>query len=266
MAEQGPIEGEGLGKIIDTAGSQLPRKTLGAKVRKLLIVFFWLFVVIGVPYSLISPAVFQAMAAAERTQIRNDLKQIGVAMHQYEAEHGQLPDTYIKDEGGYPLLSWRVRLLPYMDEQELYEQFKLDEPWFSTHNRKLISQMPDVYQSPHLEKDEHKTPYLLPVADGTLFSRGKGVKLSEIIDGESNTIMVVEASDDQTVVWTKPEDLTIDLESPQEMVSSERGLCLTLMADGSVQVFGKSISTKILVALLTFAGQEDLTFGESFGI
>ena len=69
-------------------------------------------------------------------------------MHNYDSTHGSLPPHAIYGKDGKPLLSWRVLILPYIEEQALYEQFHLDEPWDSPHNEPLLRQIPRCYRSP----------------------------------------------------------------------------------------------------------------------
>src|SRR5262249_54155708 len=89
---------------------------------------------------LLMPAVQKVRMAAGNAQGQNNLKQIALAMHNYnDAYNGKLPAhaIYSKD-GKKPLLSWRVAILPFIEQDNLYQQFHLDEPWDSEHNKKLI--------------------------------------------------------------------------------------------------------------------------------
>ena len=97
----------------------------------------------------ISAPVREARRAAERTQRMSKFKYIGLAMHNYAARAKSFPPAAITDGDGNRTLSWRVAILPYLDEKELYDQFRLDEPWDSPHNRELIARMPDVYADPN---------------------------------------------------------------------------------------------------------------------
>ncbi len=103
--------------------------------------------------ALLLPAVQQAREAARRTQADNHLKQIGLAMHNFHDVNNKLP-AQANYEGKKPLLSWRVHLLPYLGEAELYNEFHLDEPWDSPHNKKLIEKMPQVYKNPSIDQSE----------------------------------------------------------------------------------------------------------------
>ena len=100
---------------------------------------------IGILVALLLPAVQAARAAAGRMQSINNLKQIGLCLHNYHEKYGHLPVTTNFDDKDKPLVSWRVHILPYLEQEALYRQFKLDEPWDSEHNRKLIPLMPQTW-------------------------------------------------------------------------------------------------------------------------
>ncbi|MCS7305520.1 MAG: DUF1559 domain-containing protein [Thermoguttaceae bacterium] len=173
-------------------------------------------------------------------QSMNNLRQIGLAMYNFFNGYARFPNNIKKD--GKPLLSWRVHLLPYLEEQELYQQFRLDEPWDSPHNRKLIERMPKVFQSPGIKTKPGMTVYLGLVGEGTLFEGDKKRRLPDITDGTSNTIMLVEADPDRAVPWTKPEDLPFDPEKPLAGLGTARkeGI-LVLFCDGSVRLLPSQI-------------------------
>src|SRR5690606_33504900 len=112
----------------------------------------------------------QAKDAGRKVQVFNNLKQMGLAMHNYHDSKGQFPAG---DQGG---LSWRVHLLPLLGHEELYRQFKLDEPWDSAHNKPLIEKRPDVYWHPAVtDLPPGMTVYVAPVGPGTLFAPGKSI-------------------------------------------------------------------------------------------
>lgn len=145
-----------------------------------------------------------------RTRSANNLKQLGLAFHNYSVvRKGRMPDDVL-DGKGKPMLSWRVLLLPYLEEERLYKEFKLDEPWDSKHNLKLLEKMPDVYRSPRVKlKGKGNTIYQVFKGPNAPFGRGVAPRLSASFpDGASNTILVVEATD--TVPWTKPADIAFD--------------------------------------------------------
>jgi len=99
--------------------------------------------------ALLLPAVQAARESARRMQGSNNLKQQLLAMHNFHDTHNGFPAAYSTNKDGKPLLSWRVHILPYIEQQPLYNEFKLDEPWDSEHNKKLIAKMPQVFRSPN---------------------------------------------------------------------------------------------------------------------
>ena len=169
------------------------------------------------------------------------------------------PPAASYDKKGNALLSWRVHLLPYLGEEKLYKEFHLDEPWDSDNNRRLIARMPAVFRStadPKLVADG-KTTYLAPVGESTMFPVGRGVRIAEVTDGTSNTILFVQADDDHAVVWTKPEDLAYDAKDAMKGLGGRfTGGFPTAFADGSVHFIPKSIDKDTLRALFTRNGGE----------
>ena len=105
----------------------------------------------------------------------NQLHQIARAMHNYEQANNGFPPAYSVDKNGKPLLSWRVAILPYLEEEDLHEQFHLDEPWDSEHNKKLIARMPAVFRCPDSQAAPGKTTYLTVRGKDTIFPGDKGI-------------------------------------------------------------------------------------------
>ncbi len=216
----------------------------------------------GVMVALLLPAVQAAREAARRTQASNNLKQIGVAMHNYHDAYGSLPPAAKVDAEGKPLLSWRVHLLPFVEEANLYDEFHLDEPWDSEHNKKLIERMPLAYRNPNLPVADFKTNYLAVTGEGTAFGGKEGTKFRDVIDGTSNTIIVVEANADRAVIWSKPDDLKFDPQQPLAGLGDLRpGGFQSLLMDGSTQFIAKTIDPALLRALMTIAGGEAIPRG-----
>jgi len=213
-------------------------------------------------------ALSSSRAEERQEQTADNLVALVGGMNEYELEHGHFPGAYSENEEGTPLLSWRVHLLPYLGHKELYDQFHLDEPWDSEHNKKLIEKMPDVYANPNSIAEGYKTNYLVPVGDEYLFSGSEGLTLEEITDGTSNTIMIIEVDADRAVTWTKPVDFEVDPDNPTEGVGELRdGTFVAIFADGSTQELSEDISTHILQGLMTFEGDEgfSIRYGETRG-
>ena len=212
---------------------------------------------IGVLVALLLPAVQAAREAARRSQSMNNLKQIGLAMHNYYDSYRTLPAQANYDPQDKPLLSWRVQLLPFLEQQALYAQFHQDEPWDSAHNKTLIDKMPPVYRSASSKSPPNTTIYQVPAGKGTLFEGQKGIEFVEVTDGLSNTILAVEADDDQAVIWTKPDDLEYDPQEPMAGLGQVRpGGFNVLMADGSVRFIGNNIDPEVLKAMFSRGGGE----------
>ena len=217
---------------------------------------------IGVLVALLLPAVQAAREAARRSQSTNNLKQIGLAMHNYHDTYRSLPARATFDKEGKPLLSWRVHVLPFIEQNNLYKQFHLDEPWDSPHNRQLIPKMPLVYRNPSNPAPPGTSDYLAVAGEGLSFDGTKGRQFSEFRDGTSNTILVLEADPSRAVVWTRPDDWQCSAERPLDgLGKAHPGGFMALFADGSVRFISVSIDPKIFQAMLTIAGGEAIGNG-----
>ena len=190
-------------------------------------------------------------------QASNNLKQLMLAMHNYHSVFNHFPEAVSRGDDGEPLLSWRVAILPFIEEQALYEQFRMDEPWDSEHNIKLLEQMPAVYSHPGANTEPGMTVYQVPVGEDLAFPADGSISLREVTDGTSNTIAIVETDVASAVPWTKPEDVKIDLEDPlAHMGKAQAGGFMVAFMDGSVQFIRDTIDQGVFRALLTRAGGE----------
>jgi prepilin-type processing-associated H-X9-DG protein len=213
--------------------------------------------VIGILAALIVPAIAAAREAARRVASANNLRQIGLTLQNEEAVHGALPARANFDQQGKPLLSWRVHILPYIEQESLYKMFHLDEPWDSPRNKTLIPLMPRLYANPSSMGRPGMANYLAVCGKGLMFDGRKGHKLADVTDGLSNTIMVVEADADRAVIWTKPEDWQFDPQRPLAGLGhAHPGGFNALFADGSVHFIARGIDLKTFQAMLTIAGGE----------
>lgn len=192
--------------------------------------------------------VFKTRSSAARAQSQNNMRQIGLAMHNYHSVYNHFPANAIYDAAGKPLLSWRVQILPFIEQEALYKKFHLDEPWDSEHNKKLIEGMPRTYASPNDPKGD-KTHYLVFHGKGTIFEGKKGIGIAKITDGTSNTILVVEAKD--SVPWTKPEDIEYDAAKPLPKLGVTPDGFNAGYADGSVRFHGPKIKPESLRLRIT---------------
>jgi prepilin-type processing-associated H-X9-DG protein len=207
----------------------------------------------GVVVALLLPAVESAREAARRAQCTNNLKQIGLAFHNYHAANKTFPRAAITDKQGKPILSWRVAILPYINQLELYNKFKLNQPWDSPHNKALLKEIPSTYVCPSRSGAEpFTTCYQVFSGKGAMFEDGQDIGLASVTDGTVNTVLVVEAKD--AVPWTKPADLTFDLEAAPSLYgagSAHPGGFNALFGDGSVRFIALSINLDVFRALIT---------------
>src|SRR5262249_12243111 len=98
--------------------------------------------------ALLLPAVQSSRTAARRAQSVNNLKQIALALHNFHSSNGRFPPAGSRDKNGNALLSWRVTILPFVEQQALFNEFHMDEPWDSPHNKTLLDKMPMLYAVP----------------------------------------------------------------------------------------------------------------------
>ncbi len=196
--------------------------------------------------------------------LRTRMTALGTDLRNYEQAHGHLPPAAILSPEGKKLLSWRVALLPYIGEKKLYDQFRLDEPWNSPHNRELLDKIPAMYQPPSFPgvgvaaPPKDHTYFQVLVGPGTAFEGKEGLRLAQDFpDGVSNTLLVVEAA--KPVPWTSPEDVTYDPKGPPPTLGADpqRGFGVSF-ADGMGATIERTITPRDLHALSTRNGAETI--------
>jgi hypothetical protein len=199
---------------------------------------------------------------AQRSQATNNLKQLGIAMHNFHDSHKRFA-TAVRDENGKPLLSWRVQLLPFLEQSNLFDQFRMDEPWDSPHNKALIQHLPPTFAAPGSKAGAGKTNYVGFRHEKSIFSDKDRMGFRDILDGTSNTIMVVEADDDHAVIWTKPDDLDFDEKQPHAGLGKLRqNGFLAAMCDGAVHFIPSTVTPETLVKLVFRADGKPIDFNE----
>jgi len=156
-----------------------------------------------------------ALSATDRCKLSaENMSRIITAILAHQKEHGEFPKRAISDKATAPLLSWRVALLPQLGYGNLYQQFRLNEPWNSPHNTGLLKHIPAVYQSP--DRFDEKTNYLLPIAGNTAFVTNRSLQPLDIEDGLEHTVFLVEADDELAVPWTQPQDYNFARDKPAQ--------------------------------------------------
>jgi hypothetical protein len=217
---------------------------------------------------------------AQKRQSVNNLKQIALAFHYYHDAHKRFPAaTFMPQElqaplgitrpltqeqlakaikeakRPLPLFSWRVEVLPYLEQGELYKEFHRHEPWDSEHNKKLIPKMPAVYAPATGKQEPGLTYYQVFVGKVAPFNGTTALGIRDFTDGTSNTFLVVEAS--EAVPWTKPQDLAYDATKALPKLGGlfKDGFHAAL-ADGSVHFIPRKTPEKTIRALITPRGGE----------
>jgi hypothetical protein len=215
--------------------------------------------------SLLFPARCVVGDRLDRVNSAHNVHMIGLAICDYHDTHGQLPSD-VRAKDGRPLLSWRVLLLPYLEQKELFEQFRLDEPWDSAHNKKQLPRMPFHYCLPRQDAGT-ATHYQILVGPGTAFER-PGLTWEDFPDGRDTTLLVVEAA--EPVPWTRPADLAYNPAGPLPALGglfrrpieilgfpvSERAGFNAVLADGSARFLRSDLDASTVRALITRNGGE----------
>ncbi len=208
---------------------------------------------------IVAPAVLAAKTAAQRAEMTNNLKILMLALHNYESAYRHFPPAIVVDPTSGVARSWRVEILPFLDGgQQLYDEYKKDQPWDSPANKAVLEKMPNVFRHPSQPKGSTSTSVFAAYGKGMIFEPNDkdGTKLSEVTDGTSSTVAIVEGR--KEVPWTKPEEILFDLEKGElpTFGTTNKDILLVGFGDGSVHALAKSIDPKTLKALFTKAGGE----------
>lgn len=203
----------------------------------------------------VSKSLLRIRGAARKSQRSNDFKQLVLAMHNYFAVHKELPGPIVS-ETGQALHSFRVRLLPYLNQNQLFNTIKTDQPWDAAANQMASGTVIPVFAG-FSSGDQSKTSMQIPVIEGSLWSDPKTPKhLRSITDGSSNTIAYAEAPASAATPWMKPGFWELDEDNLIESFFGDRDGTHVAFFDGSVIFLSRNIDPKVLRALLTHAGGE----------
>ncbi|MEZ6042497.1 MAG: DUF1559 domain-containing protein [Planctomycetaceae bacterium] len=198
--------------------------------------------------------------AARRMQCKNNLKQIGLALHIYHDVYGSFPPAYTVDEDGRPLHSWRTLILPYLEEAALYNSIDLLKPWNHPDNSVALEAMPEAYACPSVNFDVGHTTYLALNGPECIFNGATPRQLTECQDGTPNTIAVAEFPNNQSVPWMAPQDAGIAtfIGLNDESETAHTGGFQVLILDGSVHYVSNTLDVETRKALATIAGAEKM--------
>jgi prepilin-type processing-associated H-X9-DG protein len=220
--------------------------------------------------SLLQTGIHQAqMAGGERIACSNQMKMIGLAIQQYESRYGCLPPAYIADAKGKPIHSWRVLLLPFLEQNPrfleqnaLYRAYSFDEPWDGPRNRELSKTIVRGYPCPADSANPENASYLAVVGPGTAWPGAKSIRTKDIRDRLDKTILLVEVAD-SGINWMEPRDLSFDHMDfhingkPRTSLSSHHGKgANVLFADMHVEYLRDTVLPETVRALLTIAAGE----------
>ena len=217
-------------------------------------------------WMLLLPGHSKAREPAHRNSCRNRLKQISLALHNYQDTYGSFPPAYIADKNGKPIHSWRVLILPFLEDQALYNAYDFDEPWNGPNNSKLAKEF-DIYQCPSVRWNTDSgipitdTQYFAILGDTTAWPGAQAVKASDVTDGVDNTIFVIEVAG-KGINWMEPRDVTlaeaVKLLGPEAKATSTAHVGVREMAygDGHVKEAGVWDDPKGIEALFTIAAND----------
>ena len=216
-------------------------------------------VCVGGGAALLLPAIQAAREAARRAQSQNNLRQIGIAFHNYHDTYNEFPPAVVTDASGKPLYSGRVLLLPFMEQQALFQAWAKDQPWDSPQNMALSQTVIRTFQDPSAgaRKVTGETDYLFVTGAGTIFDAAAGkMSFANITDGTSNTLLAVEVKG-SGINWAEPRDLDMSAVVPLPP-SNHAGGNVVLFADGAVRTISASVDPQVLHAAATRGGGETM--------
>jgi hypothetical protein len=207
-----------------------------------------------------------AREAAMASQCRGHFCGIALALHNYADAYGSFPPPFIADEQGRPMHSWRVLILPFIDQKDLYSRYRFDEPWDGPNNRQLHSESIRLFNCTTRFPDEDSplTSYLAVVGPDTVWPESGTVRPQDVTNGLRNTLMVVEVGNSD-VHWMEPRDLHVLQMAPTINPKSGQGISSphylekgahAVMVDGSSCILPNSLSADEVRGML---GRESAT-------
>ena len=215
--------------------------------------------------ALLFPAVQSSRESARLSTCQNNLQQLGLALSNYHEAYGTFPPAYIPDETGRPAHSWRVLILPFLDQSRMYDAYDFDKPWNHADNLAVTKKTPQVFRCPSAPPDDqvNATHYVYVTGPDTCFDGAEGIRLQDITDGQSQTILVVETHQ-SSISWNEPRDLEVSrwkrigVPSTVSSTSDHVAGFHVVLADGSVRFIRQPIAPGAFKAMTTPRGGENL--------
>lgn len=195
-----------------------------------------------------------------RDQCQKNLKQIALALHNYESAWDAFPPAYTVDANGKPLHSWRTLILPYLDQEALYKSIDLSKPWDDPVNAKACSAALQVFHCPSTTLAKNRTAYLAVVTPNSCLCATEPRSLSAITDGLDNTLMLIEVDADHAVHWMEPKDAdeSLVLSLGRETRPVHTKVLVAALADVSTPLLESNLSADQRRALISIDGNDKM--------
>jgi Protein of unknown function (DUF1559) len=207
--------------------------------------------------ALLLPAISSARTSARNAQSANNLKQIAIALHNYHDVYQSFPPAYVADSEGKPLYSWRVLILPFLEQTPLYEQFDKTKAWDAPENLAISGMMISTFKSPNSTAPTlNGTNYYCVIGPRTIFPGSTGTNMASIRDGTSNTLMILESEEISATSWAAPIEFDITKQPLMfgtgvgQIQPIQPGGIHVMLADGSVRFMPIAQANALLPAMI----------------
>jgi hypothetical protein len=214
---------------------------------------------------LLSPQIDPSPLPFQRAQCSHNLRQLAIALNNYQYKHGSFPPAYVADANGRPLHSWRVLLLPFLGEDALYRQYHFDEPWNSPNNMQVAQAAAHHFRCPIAAggKQVLVTQYVAIIGPETMWPGAVGRNSEDVTRGLSSTILLIEWPESD-IIWHEPRDIPLQqlavVLNPMRKTATDKhrhdDRINIVNGDASTTFLPLSTTVRELQALATAAGSE----------